>query len=82
MPSVDKPQNPRKRTLERRKRKKVPFWELKKIVIRDDLGKQEDLKTSKSPEDVAGESKDKDPVEDRTSVEDKVSTPFPEKKED
>lgn len=81
MPSVDKPpKSKEKDTGEEKKEEGSFFGNLKKSLFGDDPGKQEDLKTSKSPEDVAGESKDKDPVEDRTSVEDKVSTPFPEKK--
>jgi len=66
--------------MERKKGRKFLFGNLKNSLFGDDLGKQEDQKTSKSPEDMAGESKDKDPVEDRTSIEDKVSTPLPEKR--
>jgi len=81
LPSVDKlPKSKEKGTGEEKKEESSFFGNLKNSLFGDDLGKQEDQKTSKSPEDMAGESKDKDPVEDRTSIEDKVSTPFPEKK--
>lgn len=81
MSSVDKlPKSKEKGTGEEKKEESSFFGNLKNSLFGDDLGKQEDQKTSKSPEDMAGESKDKDPVEDRTSIEDKVSTPFPEKK--
>jgi len=79
--SVDKlPKSKEKGSGKEKKEESSFFGNLKNSLFGDDLGKQEDQKTSKSPEDMAGESKDKDPVEDRTSVEDKVSTPFPEKK--
>lgn len=79
MPSVDKPPKSKEKDTGEEKKEGSFFGNLKNLLFGDDLGKQEDQKTSKSPEDVAGESKDKDPVEDRTSIEDKVSTPFPEK---
>ncbi len=81
MPSVDKPPKSKEKGSGKEKKEEGSFFgNLKNSLFRDDLGKQEDRKTSKSPEDVAGESKDKDPVKDKTSIEDKDSTPFPEKK--
>lgn len=75
MPSVDKPPKSKEKDTREGKKFKGSFFEnLKNSLFGESIGKQEDKKTSKSPEGVVGRSEDND------SIRDKVSTSSPEKK--